>query len=249
MPESNADIRIAFRREERRMKRRLLDHCRRRGLSTAEPKRVFREAAAMRFEEILGAGENETSATSLRQRCRMAAREAYAAGEATLAREPDLALPYSPPGADSATLVDVSITLDALVVLIERDALRLSTSPRMRNVTSDTDAPVHYWKGAGVRIVESPWPRYSGSSVVVVTEHASHLSALFRDLRQIVGPAIDYRSKYELFGRSAEAANRWIEDYPETDRNDLLEHTVKEAQAVVEAWLETAITLERADSL
>ena len=64
--------------------------------------------------------------------------------------------------------------------------------------------------GAGI-IVRRPSDDPTGGSITVVeTEHAAELSELVFALRDVFAGSIDYLSKYEFYGRLADAANRQL---------------------------------------
>ena len=61
--------------------------------------------------------------------------------------------------------------------------------------------------GAGV-VVRKPGSNNGGSTdIIVETEHAGQVSNLFFALKKIFADDIDYSSKYEFYGRLADAAN------------------------------------------
>ena len=68
------------------------------------------------------------------------------------------------------------------------------------------------WSGADVCIVKHmPVENYNKSHTYVVTEYARELSWLFEELRDIfTGDIADYFSKYEFYGKLAEAANAYL---------------------------------------
>lgn len=232
-----------FDRDERRQRQALRRECRQRGLPSTELERLFTATATARLEEIVAKSDDEIPERVFRQHVSYALRDAKKAALAT--QQADQSLPYAPPGCDGAMLEDVLLAVDSLVVLLERHAYRTLFSPNLRRASSDENAPVHRWKGADVRIVETPWPGYAGSSTLVVTEHASRLGGLFEQLWRLAQPAIDFRSKYEFFGRIAEAANAWLRAHPDTDRHDLILVTAYEARAVLEDWQSRVAELHR----
>ncbi len=223
-----------FERVERRQRHALRRECRQRGLPGEELERIFTATATARLEEIVAMSDGELPERVFQQHVSYALHDAKKAALATV--QPDESLPYAPPGCDGAMLEDVLLAVDSLVVLLERHAYRTLFSPNLRRASSDENAPVHRWKGADVRIVETPWPDYSGSSTLVVTEHASRLGGLFEQLWHLAEPAIDFRSKYEFYGRIADAANAWLKEHPDTDRHDLVLVAAYEARAVLEDW-------------
>ena len=235
--------RQVFKRDERRQRDALRRECRQRGLPSDELERLFAATATARLEEIVAMSDGEIPERVFREHVSYALRDAKKAALATL--HPDESLPYAPPGRDAAMLEDVLLAVDSLVVLLERHAFKRLFAPILGRCSSDENAPVHRWKGADVRIVESPWPGYSGSSTVVVTEHASQLGGLFEQLWRLAEPAIDFRSKYEFYGRIAEAANAWLGQHPETDRHDLILTAAYEARAVLEDWQARAAEVHR----
>ena len=69
------------------------------------------------------------------------------------------------------------------------------------------------WGGADVVISAHPAPAKSGEGFYpaprfVVTPHVAELSWLFESLRDAFTSVIDYQSKYEFYGRLADAADR-----------------------------------------
>ncbi len=70
------------------------------------------------------------------------------------------------------------------------------------------------WGGAGVVISTTPPEPYTGRSfypnpLYVVTPHVRELSWLFQELGSAFSGAIDHVTKFEFYGRMAEAANRY----------------------------------------
>ena len=95
------------------------------------------------------------------------------------------------------------------------------------------------WQGADVVITNKPpiiqdggfypAPRY------VVTSHASELSWLFEQVRNIFIEIDDYGFlKEEIFGRLGNTANRFLAKNPEADTNETLLAVMHEAFAIAE---------------
>lgn len=234
MPETDT-IKRRFHREYARMRRRLERECDLAGACCQIPLQVFAEAAAEVETEIASCRGDGDSEHVTRQRARHALRSALAAGRDAI--RPDKESSHTPASGDVPMLEDVLLAVDSLVILLERETYRPRFAPRMRTGDRSAESPVHRWRGADVRIAEAPYPSYSGSSTLVVTEHAAALAGLFLDLRDLAAPGLDHMTKYEFFGRMAEAAKTWLAKQPGTDQVDLLLVAAREARNVVEDWL------------
>jgi len=224
-----------FRLEYTRMRRRLLRECDAAGASREVPLRAFDETAGAVERDVATSRADDEPEHVTRQRMRHALRAALGAGRDAM--RPDEVSAHVPRNGDRPMLEDVLIGVDSVVVLLEHEVFRPRFTARMRLGDGADDESVHRWRGCDVRIAEAPYPSYAGSSILVVTEHAAALAGLFHDLADVARPAIDFRSKYEFFGRMAEAANAWLARHPESDRGDLLIVAAREARAVVENWL------------
>jgi len=76
------------------------------------------------------------------------------------------------------------------------------------------------WGGADVGVMpkskatkkqeDSKMSFYGGGDILVISDYAQEISALFYELRDTFFSKIDYFSKLEFYGRLAEAANRQI---------------------------------------
>ena len=217
------------------MRRQLLRECNSAGAAVEGPLRVFDEGAEAAERETVQRPADEESEHRTRQRVRHALRDALTAGRDAM--QANTESPDVPANSDRPMLEEVLVGLDSVVILLENEVFRPRLSGPMRRYGGTDDEPVHHWRGCDVRIVEAPFPSYTGSSTLVVTEHGSWLAGLFKDLEKVAWPAIDFRSKYEFFGRMAEAANGWLARHPDTDRVDLLIAVAHESRNVVEDWL------------
>lgn len=83
------------------------------------------------------------------------------------------------------------------------------------------------FQGAGVIVCEPDDPIFNELAIIVRTEYAKEVSAVFFALKKVFSNSIDHLSKYEFYGRLAEAANAQLDK--KGDCKDLQKSIISEA--------------------
>jgi len=199
------------------------------------------------FRSVMADTPADETEHGLRRRAHRALEAAQDAAQDMIVRNQNFQSGHVPANTRIAMLDDVHLGIHSLIVLLERDVYRPQHPPPVHPGEHRAGAPVHRWRGPGVRIVETAWTNYTGDSTLVVTAHASSLGGLFDDLLALAAPAIASpmilqrrRTSSEFFVRTARAADAWLEQQPETDAVDLMLAAACEARSVIEVWQDQA---------
>ena len=109
------------------------------------------------------------------------------------------------------------------------------------SITGGAIGRAKLWGGADVVVCADPpppraTPGFYPDPQFVVTPYAAELSWLFVQLRDAFVGAIDYRSKYEFYGRLAGAAERYSAETPSASKSvvGMLSDVVAEARRMAE---------------
>ena len=105
--------------------------------------------------------------------------------------------------------------------------------------TDETSAePRITWRGADVMVSTLPLPDYQGSHTVVVSAQARKINIAMRALAKLRLYSVNYVSKYEFYGRIAEALNT-LSELDRADDEIAVTTVFDTALEVLQDWMDT----------